>query len=189
MANQKYNNLSVLMASGPFNWVVDPINAYLMQNAIYDATDIRLGDTSGIRIDHVPVQGRQVDATGSLLGLPVSYNRVTKDLTFQVIIAKDVGPGTQPLVLAFFDEDEDGEPLTLKNNGTLIVRPQLVEPDEAPLLGVWVKGGGAGGIKERAWGVWVGGGVHPPPPWAPALGSGHGSDPGLHLCWGADLPP
>jgi hypothetical protein len=137
MANQKYNNLTTLLATGGLNWVNDPINAYLMQNVTYDAADIKLGDTGGTRVFHVPVQGRQVDAT-KLIGLPVSFNRVAKDLTFQMIIGKETGPGSDPLVLAFFDEDEEGAPLTLKNNGTLIVRPQLVEGEGPPLLGVWV---------------------------------------------------
>ena len=42
-------------------------------------------------------------------------------------------------MLAFYDEDENGDPLILQNNGTLIVRPQLVEGGEPPILGVWVK--------------------------------------------------
>ena len=138
MANQKYDNLTVLMASGPFNWAADPINAYLLQGATFDATDKTLTDVGAQQVDHVPVPGRQVDSTGSLLGWPASFNRVVKDQEFQVVIAKDDGSGN-PLVLAYYDEDENGDPFILQNNGTLIVRPQLVEGGEPPILGVWVK--------------------------------------------------
>ena len=86
---------------------------------------------------HVPIPGRQVDGT-SLLGYPASFNGVAKEVEYQMVIAKDDGTG-DPSVLAFYDEDENGDPLLLQNNGTLIVRPQLVEGGEPPILGIWVK--------------------------------------------------
>jgi hypothetical protein len=139
VANQKYDNLTVMMTTGPFNWVGNPINAYLMTGATFDTTDILLSDTGGQVLLYVPVPGRAVGPTGALLGLPVSFNRVPKDEEFQVVLAKDEGATNSPHVIAFYDEDANGDPLLLQNNGTLIVRPELVEDPEAPpQLGVWV---------------------------------------------------
>jgi hypothetical protein len=139
MANQKYNNLTVLMTTGGLNWPSDPIDAYLMKGAVYDATDVTLPDVGASQVLRVPVGSRMVGSTGALLGAPVSFNRVPKDETFQVIIAKDRGPVGPPLVLAFYDEDNEDQPLTLQNNGTLIVRPELAtDPELPPQVGVWV---------------------------------------------------
>jgi hypothetical protein len=139
MANEKYNNLTVMMTTGPFNWVGNAINAYLMMGAVYDATDILLSDTGGSVVLYVPVPGRAVGPTGALLGMPVSFNRVPKDEEFQVILAKEQGTTNPPLLISYYDEDANGDPLTLQNNGTLIVRPELVEdPESPPQLGVWV---------------------------------------------------
>lgn len=138
MANQKYDNLTVLMGTGGLNWAVDPINAYLQHGATYDATDTKLSQTGGVTVAYVPVPGRAVDSNG-LLGNPVSFNRVAKETEYQVLVVKETGPGGDPLVLAFYDEDEAGGPLELVNNGTLIVRPVLLAGGDPPTLGVWVK--------------------------------------------------
>jgi hypothetical protein len=138
MANQKYDNLMPLMATGKLNWATDPINAYLQSGATFDAAHTKLSETGGAPVAHVPVAQRSVTPAG-FLGNPVSFNRIAKDTAYQVVIAKDTGPGTDPLVIAFYDEDEEGGPLVLQNNGTLIVRPVLVEGAEPPTLGIWVK--------------------------------------------------
>lgn len=136
--NKKYDNLTVLQATGDLNWITDPINAYLQSGTVFNAADVKLSETGGILVNYVPVSGRRVDANGSLLGNPASFNRVGKGQPYQVVIAKDDGYG-DPLVLAFYDEDEDGDPLMLKNNGTLIVRPALFSTEsDQPTLGVWV---------------------------------------------------
>ena len=138
MANQKYDNLMPLMATGKLNWATDPINAYLQSGATFDAAHTMLSETGGAFVAYVPVAQRSVTPDG-FLGNPVSFNRIAKETEYQVVIAKDTGPGTDPLVIAFYDEDDDGGPLMLENNGTLIVRPVLVEGGDPPTLGVWVK--------------------------------------------------
>lgn len=138
MANQKYDNLMPLMATGGLNWSTDPIKAYLQSGATFHAADTKLSQTGGTLVTYVPVSGRQVDPVG-FLGNPVSFNGVPRETEHQVLIAKDTGPGSDPLLLAFYDEDDAGDPLVLQNNGTLIVRPVLVAGGEPPTLGVWVK--------------------------------------------------
>lgn len=138
MANQKYDNLAVLMASGGLDWVLDPVTAYLQHGAVYDAVDTTLSQTGGVTVAYVPVPARAVDSNG-LLGNPVSFNRIVKGTEYQVLVTKETGPGDDPLLLAFYDEDEAGGTLLLQNNGTLIVRPVLVVGAEPPTLGVWVK--------------------------------------------------
>jgi hypothetical protein len=135
--NQKYDNLITLMTSGWFDWASDPINAYLQSGATFDVTHTKLSETGGMLVAYVPVSNRVVGPEG-LLGNPVSFNGVPKDTEHQVIIAKETGPGADPLVLAFYDVDDQGGPLVLQNNGTLIVRPMLVAGADPPTLGVWV---------------------------------------------------
>jgi hypothetical protein len=138
MANAKYDNLTVLMTTGWFNWAGDAIVAILMTDVEFDTTDVTVEDVGGSRLQVVPITGRSVAPDGALLGRAVSFNNMPKDIEFQMLIAKDMGPGTLHQLIAFYDTGEDG-PLTLKNNGTLIVRPEAVQPTEDTGAGVWVK--------------------------------------------------
>jgi hypothetical protein len=136
--NQKYNNLTTLMTTGKLNWAGDPITASLMTGVVFDATDVTLPDTGGMWMQTMPIIGRSVDSDGNLIGGSVSFSNMPKDTEFQMLILKDFGPSMQPQLLAFYDVDEQGDPLTLKNNGTLIVRPQGAMPDEGSGDGIWV---------------------------------------------------
>lgn len=140
MANDKYNNLTVMLANGQLNWSGDVIVANLVTGYTFDATDVTMQDVGVPLIQTVPLIGRSVGEDGALLGRSISFNYVPKDVDHQVILAKDYGPGAQAKVIAFYNEDANGDPLRLKNNGTLIVRPQdpatLPTPDTG--AGVWV---------------------------------------------------
>lgn len=138
MANAKYNNLTVLMTTGKLNWAGDAIVAFLMTGVTYDATDVTLTDAGGTRMGMVPIARRSVDADGSLLGGAVSFSNMPKDTDFQMLIAKDLGPGTVPSLIAFYNSDADDVGLRLKNNGTLIVRPEQALPAEDTGQGAWV---------------------------------------------------
>jgi len=137
MANEKYDNLMVMMTTGKLNWAGDAIVAYLMTGVTFDAADASLPEVGGSQLGVVPITRRSVTTDG-LLGGAVSFAYMPKDTDFQMLIAKDSGPGTTPSLLAFYDSDDQGEPLRLKNTGTLIVRPQTLLPAEDTGLGVWV---------------------------------------------------
>jgi hypothetical protein len=141
MVNDKYDNLAVMLANGQLNWANDVVVANLVAGATFDATDVTMADL-GVPIKAtVPIQGRSVAENGSLLGRAVSFNYIPKDTDFQVVIAKDYGPGVQNSVIAFYDTDLNGDPLRLKNNGTLILRPGdsgIMLPTEDTGQGVWV---------------------------------------------------
>jgi hypothetical protein len=76
MANDKYDNLNVLMTSGPFDWTSDVIQAVLLRGATFDRTQVYLEDLSATRVGMAPVQGRQIATDGGLLGLSVSFTSV-----------------------------------------------------------------------------------------------------------------
>jgi hypothetical protein len=140
VANEKYDNLTTLMVTGQLNWPVDPISALLVTGAAFDKSDTTLSDSGGTWVAVVPVPGRAVDAAGNLLGLAVSFNYIGKGATYQMLIVKEVGPGLPASLLAFYDTDDQDNPLTLKDNGTLIVRPQAPQesvPDSTQ--GIWIQ--------------------------------------------------
>jgi hypothetical protein len=140
VANEKYDNLTVLMSTGKLNWVGDVVTAYLMTGVTFNAAHVTLVDAGGTRMGMMPIQQRSVASTGSLLGSAVSFDHMPKDTDFQVLIAKESGgPGTVPQLLAFFDSDGDDQPLRIKNNGTLIVRPEAVQPVEDTGQGAWIQ--------------------------------------------------
>jgi len=138
MANAKYDNLMVLMTTGKLNWAGDALVAFLMTGATYNAAHTTVTEAGGTRMSVVPVPQRSVGPTGSLLGGAGSFSNMPKDTNFQVLIAKDTGPGTTPSLLAFYDVDGDAHALRLDNNGTLIVRPEQLLPAEDTGQGSWV---------------------------------------------------
>jgi hypothetical protein len=138
VANEKYDNLMVLMTSGKLNWASDAIVALLMTGVTYNVSHTTIAEAGGTRKAMVPVPRRSVGPTGSLLGGAVSFSNMPKDTDFQMLIAKDMGPGTVPSLLAFYDSDGDDNPLRLANNGTLIVRPEQLLPAEDTGQGTWV---------------------------------------------------
>ena len=138
MANQKYDNLTVMMTSGQLNWAGDAIVAILVTGVTFRPTDATLTDANGTLMGIVPIQQRSVATDGSLLGAAVSFSNMPKGTDFQVLIAKDNGPVGPPALLSYYDSDEGGDLLSLKNNGTLIVRPQQTLPADDTGQGSWI---------------------------------------------------
>jgi hypothetical protein len=136
MANAKYDNLVPMLASGRLNWPADMIQAFLVTGAVFDATDQRLSDMTGTIAFMTPMPERAVDqVTGSFLGFPTSFDLAQADVEYSVIIAKEDG-SKNPWLIAFYDEDEEGDPLTIALAGTLTLRPEGSDPGT---LGVWVQ--------------------------------------------------
>lgn len=140
MANDKYDSLATMMASGALQWQHDEILAVLLSGASFEAGNTYLSDVPfDLQIGRgVPVPGRSIAVDGSLLGGPVSFNRVPKDTTLQVVLVKNDG-SSFPL-LTYYDSDDQGSPLTVKNHGTFILRPAPIPmADIGDIQGVWVQ--------------------------------------------------
>jgi hypothetical protein len=136
MANQKYDNLAVMMAGGQLNWLSDAVNAVLVTGATYNSSDTTLSQLQATMAGIVPVPGRAIGPAGSLLGGPVSFGGLSKGVVYQMVITKQSGPGADPMLIAYYDADENNDTLVLQNNGTLIVRP--TEEDPTTGNGRWV---------------------------------------------------
>ena len=143
MANQKYDNLGVLLAQGRLNWVSGRIAALLCKGVSFTSTDKVVTDAltpSGTtQVASSPVNGRTLSEDGAFLGYPVTFNRMAKEVDYQMLLVLDEGTGN-PSLLAYFDTSSDDDPLRMQNNGTLIVRPVEVQPPpDPPILGLWLR--------------------------------------------------
>lgn len=136
MANQKYAQVASMAGSGQLNWRADHCIGLLMKDATFVDTHSRLSDVGATRVGTAEIPGRQMGTGGEAMGLPAAFPRVSKDQPFQVLVVKDVGD-TNPLLLAYYDEDSDHGVLQMINNGTLIVRPTTFPDASPPTLGVW----------------------------------------------------
>lgn len=137
MANLKYAQVASMAGSGQLNWRADHCIALLMMGAGYIDTHTHLTDISGAtRMATAEIPGRQMGVAGEAMGLPAAFPRVAKNQPFQVLVVKDVGD-TNPMLLAFYDEDNANGPLQMVNNGTLIVRPTTFPDATPPQLGIW----------------------------------------------------
>jgi hypothetical protein len=136
MANAKYDNLVPMLANGRLNWSADKIQAFLVENAVFDKTDKRLADMTGTIAFMTPMPERLVDpVTGSLLGYPASFDLAQANKVYSVILAKEDG-SQNPWLIAFYDRDESGGTITIDLTGTLTLRPQGSDPSTP---GVWVQ--------------------------------------------------
>jgi hypothetical protein len=136
MANAKYDNLIPLLASGRLNWPADLIQAFLVTGAVFDKTDQRLSDMTGTIAGMTPMSERLVDpVNGSLLGFPASFDLASANTAYAILLAKEDG-SQDPWLLAFYDRDEGGNPLTISLGGTLTLRPEGSDPSTP---GVWVE--------------------------------------------------
>jgi hypothetical protein len=137
MANQKYSQVASMAGSGQLNWRGDHIVGMLMQFVAFNPAHTHTSDLVGAaRIATAEIGGRQMGVGGEALGLPAAFPRVAKNTPFQVLVVKDVGD-SNPMLLAFFDQDAASGPLQMVNNGTLIVRPTTFPEASPPQLGVW----------------------------------------------------
>lgn len=120
MPNAMYDQVLDLMAEGKLNWRANDIIAVLTQNATFDITDKLLSDVGG-PIKNAPIQGRWIAPGAKLMGLPAVFQGVQPG-TYQVIVCQNLNRGN-PSVLAFYDTNDGGDPLTLVNQGSFILRP------------------------------------------------------------------
>lgn len=144
MTNQNYAQVTDLVASQQLNWVTDSIVALLTKNAPFDTDNQRLSDTGVRALASTTIQGRWLDSGGMAMGLPATFGLVAASEVYQVIVAQDDGRN-DPRLLAYMNEDMDGNPLTVLRGGTLIIRPTQenlpTPPDPAPppTSGFWMK--------------------------------------------------
>jgi len=143
MSNSNYAQVSTLLAQGKLHWQTDNISALLLTGASFDAADTTVADVGGTSVGGGPVMGRAL-VENKALGQPVFFSEVTADSEYQVILVQNTGPNTAN-VLAFIDENFDGDPITVDRDGTLVVRPVEFDPEEAPdgtvippQVGVWM---------------------------------------------------
>ena len=143
MSNQNYDQVDTLVAEGSLKWEQDQIVALLVQNATFNRAHKTLGELGAKYLTSAPINGRWVGEGGMGMGQPAVFQKVNLGEEFQVLVAKDEGRG-DPLVLAFLDVDNEGNPITVVRTGSLIIRPSqenmpsgTVEPP--PTTGFWLK--------------------------------------------------
>jgi hypothetical protein len=138
MANQKYDNVTTMVANGELNWVYDRILAFLVKGATFDASHVYFSDVMGAGTSQVSVcdvTGKSVSAVGEAISQPVVFYNIPKETNYQVILGDDRSLPEGIPVLCYYDANSDASPIRLVNNGTLIVRP--VSTDDPPTPGVW----------------------------------------------------
>jgi hypothetical protein len=142
MANQNYDQLAELVASGKLNWTGDLITAFLGEGVVFNAADTKL---SALGVSFPPsrraiITGRTMSGRNAL-GAAVIFNDVGAQIDFQVLVTQDDGAGDANL-LAFLDVDNEAQPLSVENPGSLIVRPVALDPENPeapPTTGVWLQ--------------------------------------------------
>jgi len=136
MANARYDHTGVLMSGS--DWVGARILAYLFAGATFDSTNKLLSEVqvAGVEQRNVTtIDNRSVGPNGEMMGIPAMFSVTAKGSPYQVVLTWDQGLVDDQYVLAYYDQDEVGDPLGLQNNGTLIVRPTDYDP--ATGVGTW----------------------------------------------------
>ena len=137
MANSKYSQVIDLLAAGRLNWANNNIQAGLLRGATFDGSQKKLSQV-GQPVAREQIQGRSV-AAGAFLGYAVAFPRVAAG-EYQVVVMQD--NGSDPDLLAWYDTDETDGPLTIENEGTLVIRPVVVPddlpPDSTSTIRVWM---------------------------------------------------
>lgn len=125
MANQKYDQVIDMLAEGRLRWQTDEILAVLVKDGTFDKTDTvlsQVGTVQGVS----SIQGRVVVPGGNFLGYAAFFSDIQADQEFQVVVVQQIGNG-DPYTLAWYDTDENDDPIILQNTGTLVVRPALLD--------------------------------------------------------------
>ena len=141
MANSKYNQVVDLLATGRLNWKSSSILGYLVQDATFDPDDTTVEQAGGSVYSTTLIQGRVVAPGGLFLGYPAFFQNVPGGSDYEMLLVLDQGMQNHSL-LAFFDEDDAGLPLTTTNSGTFVLRPEM--PDPVPenvdeLMRLWMR--------------------------------------------------
>lgn len=135
MPNAKYDHTSVIISGN--DWIKNRVRAFLLEGAVFDPAHTVLSDVKegATQRNVTEIQNKSVGSGGAALGVSALFNVTPKGDAYQVVLVLDRGPTEPSPVLAFYDEDGEGSPIGLQNNGTLIVRPQDFDP--ATGLGTW----------------------------------------------------
>ena len=123
MANEKYSQVTDLLAQGRLNWQTNLIDAALLKDATFDK-DHKLLSEVGSPVARTSIQGRWVGPGGECMGYSVFFTAAEAEVPYQVVVIQDTGTG-DPNVLAWYDTDESDGPLQMENTGTLVIRPQV----------------------------------------------------------------
>jgi len=147
MSNKNYAQVPDLLVQGKLRWDIDSIVAMLVTGAEYHSEHKKFSELGVSSLGQVPIQGRWLGQDGMAMGLPAAFPHAEAEQEYQVLVAKDIGLG-DPLLLAFVDQDGEGDPLTVLRSGTLIIRPfygvtvqPLINPplsEPPPTVGVWM---------------------------------------------------
>ena len=134
MPNAKYDHTSTVITGE--QWRGDRIRAYLFEGAVFDPAHTTLGQAreGAVQKNNTEIMSRSVGPAGEALGVSALFNVTPKGGPYQMVLAWDRG-GPDMTVLAFYDEDENGEEIALANNGSLIIRPKDFDPPTG--LGTW----------------------------------------------------
>jgi hypothetical protein len=127
MANSKYNQVTDLLATGRLNWRSSSIIGRLCQGVTFNADHKTTADAGGDFYSSALIQGRVVAPGGLCLGYPAFFQNVPGEADYQMLLVLDSGLERYDL-LAFFDEDEEGNPLTIDHAGTFVLRPEMPDP-------------------------------------------------------------
>lgn len=145
MPNSNYAQVATLLAQGKLRWELDNISTILLTGATFNASHTKIDQVGGTNAGQAVIFGRTLADNGYALGQPVVFPTAQKDINYQVVIVQLIGP-TDALVLAWIDENEEGDPITVERDGTLIVRPVQTDdivPEDGvvlpPQVGVWMK--------------------------------------------------
>jgi hypothetical protein len=144
MSNSNYAQVSSLLAQGKLNWATDNISMARLVGGTFNAAHKLLSEVGGTLAGTALINGRAL-VENNALGQPVVFPESVADTEYQMVIVQMTGPTTSNL-LAWIDENEAGDPITVERDGSLIVRPvefdSTAAPDGTvlpPQVGAWMK--------------------------------------------------
>jgi hypothetical protein len=145
VSNQNYDQVPALVSQRLLFWDQDQIKALLMQGATYVGTHERVSQAGGAVVSMAPILGRWINEFGYFMGQPAVFQQVPDSQPFQVLVTQDDGR-SDPRLLAFIDQDQNGSVIIVQRTGSLIVRPSQENPpvppdmmEEPPIVGFWLR--------------------------------------------------
>ena len=137
MANSKYAQVSAMAASGQLVWNRDRILACLYKGGAFNAFHNRLSSVGGEQVAVSEIGNRYVGEGGEAVGMPATFDKVEKEIDYQVFVVVDNGGGVSPALVAFYDRDDTNQTLRTVNNGTFVLRPTTFIDGQPPSIGTW----------------------------------------------------
>jgi hypothetical protein len=135
---QNYAHLPAVVSAG-FDWEDSLVYALLYEGAVFDPTHKRASQV-GQWIKREPLQGRFVTDDGGWAGQPALFYMVAPEHTYQMVLGYDDGEHNE-LLLSFYDENTQGEPIQVARRGSLFGRPATEEIGTPPSYGIWLAPG------------------------------------------------